>query len=144
MKKRYIFLLLAGFSLVGFAMPNFLLTLLKHNAGTEETAPADGLQERQARFNARNTGAVKLEKTNYLKETKATITRELKEQEPNKRFEVSKIVFTSEETRWIAGQKQVRLSYTYQVQYPNSKPKKLKGSVLLASDEAGNMVNTSQ
>ena len=137
MKKRYIALLVIFLSLVGFATPNLILGFIKHYSDVEETTPAIDLAERQARFNAGLSRSSGRNKINYQTETKQAIIRELKEK-GQRDFEVSKIVFTSEKSKTIAGQRQVALSFTYQLQYKNEKPKKLKGSILLASDGAGN------
>lgn len=135
MKKRYIVLLVGGFSLVGFATPSVMLTLLKQQAGIDPSPPVESLEERRIKFNNGHSGQVKI---NYLEETKEAITRQLKEKGKTE-FEVSEIVFTSERTKWVAGQKQVHLSFTYQVKYPRGKPQKQKASLLLATDGAGNV-----
>lgn len=137
MKKRYIALLVIFLSLVGFATPNLILGFINHYSDVEETTPAIDLAERQARFNAGLSRSSGRNKINYQTETKQAIIRELKEK-GQRDFEVSKIVFTSEKSKTIAGKRQVALCFTYQLQYKNGKPKKLNGSILLASDGVGN------
>ena len=134
MKKRHIFLVI-GLSFVGFASPNMILTLIKHHTGTDPRSPVESLEERREKFFGGNSDQVKV---NYLEETRAAITQYLQDK-GKADFKVSKIVFTSEKAKWVDGQKQVYLSFTYQVQYRKGKPQKRSGSLLLASDGAGNV-----
>ena len=138
MKKRYI-LLVIFLSFVGFATPDMLLTLIKHQTGKDPRAPAASMEERKTKFFAGRSDQAKV---NYLQQTRAAITQDLQDK-GKADFEVSKIVFTSEKAKWVAGQKQVHLSYTYQVQYSKGLPQKRSGSLVLASDGAGEMFYTS-
>lgn len=141
MKKRHMVLMVGGLSLVGFATPNLILGFLKHNAGAKESPPVEGLVEREARYKAGLAGRNKRLTVNYLEATKAAINREVKKT-GQRNYKVSQVVFTSEKVKWIAGQKQVQLTFIYQLQLRNGKSKKLNGSIHLASDEAGNLFDT--
>ena len=135
MRKRHLGLLLIGLSLVGIATPDAILNVMEANTGPEESASAGGLQERRGKYLSGLSN--RSSQVNYLDETKAAITRALQAKGRNN-FEVSKIVFTSEKSKTIAGQRQVALSFTYQLQYQKGPSQKRNGSILLVSDGAGN------
>jgi hypothetical protein len=139
MRLRSIILTVTGFSLIVFAMPNFILTAIRHNTDAPARAPVESLEERRVKFFAGRSDQTKV---NYQTETKEAIIRELRKK-GQRDFEVSQIVFTSEKSKTIAGQRQVSLSFTYQLQYLKGKPEKLKGSLVLASDGAGNWFDSS-
>jgi ribosomal protein L16/L10AE len=141
MRKRYI-LLIMGSALVVLFMPSVVLRTIQQTSGTKEAPPPVGLVEREAKYrNEKLTRTARVTK-NYLEATKAAINRELKESGRSD-HEASQIVFTSEKVKRIAGQKQVHLTFTYQLQPKKGKPKKLNGSIHLATDEAGNLFDTS-
>lgn len=143
MKLKYIFFILMGFSLINYAAPMVTLALLRSNngAGSITSGPVEGLAVREAKYRS-GAPANNAPGTNYIAETKAAITRELKESGNKESFEVSKVVFTSEKSKWIAGQQQVMLSFTYELKYKGQKSKKLNGSIILASDEAGKIFDS--
>ena len=141
MKKRYIALLVIFLSLVGFATPDLILGFLKHNACTKESPPVEALVERQARYKAGLLGRNNRLTVNYLEATRAAINQELKETGWGN-YKATQVVFTSEKVKWIARQKQVELTFTYQLQPRKGKPKRLNGTIHLACDEAGNLFDT--
>jgi len=129
-------LLVILFSLAGFAMPTATLILLKNNAGIN--APPDGLHVRQAKYEHGTTEATPSNKE-YITKTKAAITRQLRASGHYDSLKVTKLVFTSEKSRWIAAQRQVGLSFTYELKYKGKQRKNLKEYILFASDEVGNL-----
>ncbi len=144
MKLKYIGILVFGAALVSFTGPTALLVLIKGKNTTQvnNIKRNDNLRARRIKYEeARYSNTVEV---GYLSQTKAAIIRDIKrrsafETEP---FEVSKIVFTSEKVKWVAGQKQVHLSFTYQLEYRKAKPQQLHGSILLASDADGKLFSS--
>ncbi len=141
MRKRYI-LLIMGSALVVLFMPSVVLRTIQQTGVTKEASPPVGLVERDAKYRKEKLARSARVTTNYLEATKAAINRELKESGRSD-YKASQIVFTSEKVKRIAGQKQVQLTFTYQLQPKKGKPKKLNGSIHLATDEAGNLFDTS-
>ncbi|QNF31339.1 hypothetical protein HUW51_00865 (plasmid) [Adhaeribacter swui] len=135
--KRLAFLVI-GTSMVGFAAPSVMLPLLTTQPSPQRSAAlsGEGLEARRIKADAKRV------EINYLEETQQAITRHLAEKGA-RNFEVSQIVFTSEKTKRIAGQKQVDLSFTFQLQLKDQVPQELPGEIRLASDADGNWFNTS-
>ena len=148
MKLKHLGLIVIGASMVSFVAPSALLPfLIKDNAGTEAKPAAldGGLEARRVKYStnvAGRSGRGNEYTSNYINETKAAVTRKIKER-GSSNFEVSKIVFTSKKSKIVAGQRQVALSFTYELKYRNGKPEKKKGGILLVSDEAGNWFDSS-
>lgn len=123
--KKYVFLLLLGFAVLNLA-------------GGAIFSPSTKEIKTEAESKSKATKS-------YIAETKAAITRRLKEEERGAEFEISKIVFTSESSRVVAGQRQVELSFTYELKYLSDYQEmkkgdamKQEGTILLAKDENGN------
>ncbi len=133
MRLKHLAFLIIGTSMVGFVAPSVMLPLIKKKSNTERTATlaGEGLEARRIKADTRRM------EVNYLEETQLAITKHLKEK-GTKNFEVSRIVFTSEKIKRVAGQKQVTLAFTYQIQYKNAIAKQGAGEIQLASDADGN------
>lgn len=139
MKLKHWGFLIFGSSLASFIAPSAILPFLTDDLDTENK-----LEERKAQFgNNQAAHSVKVYDVSYIKEAKAAIVRKLKERNFNDSFEISKIVFTSQKSKWVAGQRQVVLSFTYELKYKGQAPEKLNGSIHLASDEAGKLFDSS-
>jgi len=139
MKLKHWGFIIFGTSLASFIAPSAIMPFLTDNLNPEKK-----LEERRAQFgNNQVTHRVKVHDVSYVRETKAAIIRELKGRNRNDNFQISKIVFTSQKSKWIAGQRQVALSFTYELKYKGQAPEMLSGSIQLASDEAGKLFDSS-